>query len=172
MPNTQVSEFGEILLFIVGAIIFIIGGLVTAYLIRPSRPNAEKNTTYECGEDPTGSAWGQFNIRFYIVALIFILFDVEIVFLFPWATVFGNKALIEGTNGLWSWIAIAEMMIFILILVLGLAYAWAKGYLDWVKPQVVKSDFKSMVPDQLYRAVNDRYEEVGSRKTEVESGRF
>jgi NADH-quinone oxidoreductase subunit A len=166
MENSQLSEFGEILLFIVGAIIFIIGGLVTAYLIRPNRPNAEKNTTYECGEDPTGTAWGQFNIRFYIVALIFILFDVEIVFLFPWATVFGNKALIEGTNGMWGWFAIVEMMIFILILVLGLAYAWAKGYLDWIRPQVIKSDFKSLVPDQLYDNVNSRYEKEGRYEKE------
>lgn len=158
MPVTAISGFGEILLFIVGAIIFIVGGLLTAYLIRPNRPNVEKNTSYECGEDPTGTAWGQFNIRFYIIALIFILFDVEIVFLFPWATVFGDKTLVDGTNGLWGWFAIIEMMIFILILALGLAYAWAKGDLDWVKPQIVKPDFKGKVPDHLYEELNRKME--------------
>lgn len=158
MHSTQISDFGEILLFIVGAVIFIIGGLVTAYMIRPSRPNIEKNTSYECGEDPTGTAWGQFNIRFYIIALIFILFDVEIVFLFPWATVFGDKALIDGTGGLWGWFAIVEMMIFIFILALGLAYAWAKGYLDWIRPKVVKPNFTGRVPDHLYEDINRKYE--------------
>lgn len=157
MKTTQLSEFGEILLFIVGAIIFVVGGLITAYLVRPHRPNIEKNTSYECGEDPTGTAWGQFNIRFYVIALIFILFDVEIVFLFPWATVFGNKALIESTNGLWGWFSIFEMMVFVGILVLGLAYAWGKGYLDWVKPPIDKPAFNSKVPEKLYEAINEKY---------------
>ena len=92
----QLTEFGKILLYIIGAILFVGIGLFTAFLIRPNRPNVEKNTNYECGEDPIGLAWGRFNPRFYIVALIFILFDVEIVFLFPWATVFGNKELIDS----------------------------------------------------------------------------
>lgn len=85
------SSFAGILLFIITAIIFVAGGLLASGLLRPSRPNPEKNTSYECGEDPIGSAWGNFNMRFYIVALIFILFEVEIAFLFPWATVFGNE---------------------------------------------------------------------------------
>lgn len=147
----MISDFGTILLFILGALIFLIGGLVTAFLLRPNRPNYEKLTTYECGEDPTGTAWGKFNVRFYVVALIFILFDVELVFLFPWATVFGQKHLIEETQGLWGWFALTEMFIFIFLLALGLAYAWIKGYLDWVKPDVKVSKFKSVVPEELYR---------------------
>lgn len=157
MQTPQLTEFGEILLFIVGGLIFIGGGLVTAYLVRPHRPNIEKNTSYECGEDPTGTAWGQFNIRFYVIALIFILFEVEIVFLFPWATVFGSKELIDATDGLWGWFSIFEMMIFVGILVLGLAYAWAKGFLDWVKPPIEKPTFKSEVPERLYEALNKKY---------------
>ncbi len=161
MQQTQLSEFGVILLFITGAIIFVTIALLTAKIIRPHRPNPEKLTTYECGEDPTGTAWGQFNPRFYIIGLIFILFDVELVFLFPWATVFGRKDLIDQTGGLWGWFALAEMGIFVLILALGLAYAWAKGYLDWVRPQAAHPVFQSAVPDEVYEQVKQDI----SRKT-------
>ena len=157
MKNAQLSAFGEILLFIVGAIAFLLITLLVAYLIRPSRPNEEKLTTYECGEDPTGTAWGQFNPRFYVIALIFILFDVEIVFLFPWATVFGQAELIEQTNGLWGWFSLVEMGIFIAVLALGLAYAWAKGFLDWIKPPATPPSYRSPVPKERYDEVNARY---------------
>lgn len=155
--DTELSGFAIILLFIVGGSMFVTIALLAARMIRPDRPNEEKLTTYECGEDPSGSAWGQFNSRFYIVALIFILFDVEIVFLFPWATVFGQKELIEGTRGVWGWFSLAEMFIFIGILAMGLAYAWAKGFLDWVKPQVSKPVYKSHIPKELYDKVSEKY---------------
>ncbi len=129
----------------------MMGGLLTAWLVRPNRPDSEKLSTYECGEEPTGSAWGQFNIRFYIVALIFVLFDVEIVFLFPWATVFGSKELNAATNGLWGWFALGEMVIFIAILALGLAWAWAKGLLDWVKPKPQVPSSTSPIPKSAYQ---------------------
>jgi len=158
MQNTELSGFGEILLFIIGGISFVLITLVVARLIRPNRPNEEKLTTYESGEDPLGSAWGQFNPRFYVIALIFILFDVEIVFLFPWATVLGQPELIEQTNGTWGWFALAEMLIFVVILALGLAYAWAKGFLDWVKPQTNLAHYDSPVPSEMYRKVNEKYE--------------
>jgi NADH-quinone oxidoreductase subunit A len=157
MQNTQVSEFGSILLFIIGAILFVVIALTVARLIRPNRPNPEKLSSYECGEEAVGSAWGQFNVRFYIVALIFILFDVELVFLFPWATVFGNREMIQATGGLWGWFALAEMFLFVGILVLGLAYAWVKGYLDWVKPEIKVSSFQSKVPKHLYEQINQKY---------------
>jgi NADH-quinone oxidoreductase subunit A len=153
---TQLSEFGEILLYLVGGLVFVLITLTTAFLIRPNRPNEEKLTTYECGEEVVGTAWGKFNIRFYIVALVFILFDVELVFLFPWATVFGQKALIEGTQGLWGWFTMFEMFIFLAILALGLAYVWVKGDLDWVKPQPKTPDFRSKVPRKMYEQVNER----------------
>ncbi|MEM9671515.1 MAG: NADH-quinone oxidoreductase subunit A [Cyclobacteriaceae bacterium] len=158
MQNTELSGFGEILLFIIGGISFVLITLVVARLIRPNRPNEEKLTTYESGEDPLGSAWGQFNPRFYVIALIFILFDVEIVFLFPWATVLGQPELIEQTNGIWGWFALAEMLIFVVILALGLAYAWAKGFLDWVKPQTNLAKYDSPVPSELYQQINKKYE--------------
>ena len=91
----------------------------------------EKLTSYECGEIPEGSAWVKFNVRFYVIALIFIIFDVEVIFLFPWAVVF--QSLTESGFGL---LAFIEMFIFVLILIVGFAYVWVKGDLDWVKMNV------------------------------------
>ena len=122
--DQTLSGFGTVFVFLVLGIVFVAGGYLTARMLRPSRPNPEKNSTYECGEPAVGSAWVKFNIRFYVVALIFIIFDVEVVFLYPWATVF--KPL--GT------FALVEVLIFAGILVVGLVYAWVKGDLDWVRP--------------------------------------
>ncbi len=150
MIQTNLSEFGTLLIFILGAITFAVVGLTASKLLRPNRPNYEKLTTYESGEDTVGNAWGRFNVKFYIVALIFLLFEVEIIYLFPWSVIFGDKALIEGTNWSWAWFAIAEMFVFIFILALGLAYAWRKGYLDWVKPQQKTTEYKSEIPTSVY----------------------
>ena len=95
----MLTDFGYILLFIITGIVFVSFILFVARLIRPSRPNLEKLSTYESGEEPDGNANVRFNMRFYIIALIFVLFDVELIFLFPWATVFGNQHLIEITDG-------------------------------------------------------------------------
>ncbi|MTI23021.1 NADH-quinone oxidoreductase subunit A [Fulvivirga sp. RKSG066] len=158
MEEQQLSEFGTILIFLIGAVVFVMGGLITAYIIRPSRPNDQKLSTYESGEEPLGNAWVRFPVRFYLIAIIFLLFEVEIVFLFPWATVFGNADLIAQTEGTWGWFALIEMVIFILVLALGLAYAWAKGFLEWPKPTVEgEKDFKSPVPRKLYDQINERY---------------
>lgn len=91
-------------------------------LLRPTRPQAQKYINYESGVDPVGSGWGQSNIRYYIFALLFVMFDVEAVFIFPWAT----RLEAYGTFGL------VEMAIFIFILLLGLLYAWRKGVLRWI----------------------------------------
>ena len=97
------------------------------YLLSPRKnKGGDKLTSYECGELPEGSAWVKFNIRFYVIALIFLIFDVEIVFLFPWAVVFQDLGLL----------AFIEAFIFVLILVVGFVYVWAKGDLDWVKMNV------------------------------------
>lgn len=93
-----------------------------ARLIRPSNPYPAKTATYECAEEPIGSSWIQFNNRFYMFALIFVIFDVEVVFLFPWAVAFGQLGLF----------ALVEMGLFILILMFGLFYAWKRGALKWV----------------------------------------
>lgn len=158
----MLSDFAYILLFICGALIFVAIALLTASLIRPDRPNAEKNTSYECGEDPLGTAWGQFNIRFYVVALVFILFEVEVVFLFPWAVVFGRSDLLAATDWAWAWLAMGEMLVFIGVLALGLAYAWGKGFLDWVKPTPQTPTFRSPVPPSAYQAFNQRYQAAAS----------
>ena len=103
--------------------------LIIQHIISPRHnKGGEKLTSYECGEVPEGSAWIQFNVRFYIIALIFLIFDVEVIFLFPWAVVF--KSLTESGFGL---LAFIEMFVFVIILVVGFAYVWVKGDLDWVK---------------------------------------
>ncbi|MBT30034.1 MAG: NADH-quinone oxidoreductase subunit A [Thalassobius sp.] len=153
----MISDFGYILIFIVGSLAFFCVTMLAAYLIRPHRPNEEKETSYECGEEPIGNAWTNFNVRFYVIALIFILFDVEIVFMFPWALIFADASLIEQTEGSWMWFALGEMVLFILILVVGLVYAWKRGFLDWEKPVVTQSNFKSKVPEKLYEDINKKY---------------
>lgn len=157
MQENYFSEFGEVLLFIIGGALFVSISLLISKLIRPNRPNPEKLSTYESGEEPISTAWSQFNIRFYIIALIFILFEVELVFLFPWSTIFANEELIKATNGMWGWFSLVEMVIFILMLALGLAYAWVNGLLDWVKPEQRQSDFRAIVPKQLYDKINNQY---------------
>jgi len=155
--STYFSAFGEVLLFIIVGILFILITLLVSRLIRPDRPNPEKLSTYESGEEPVSTAWTQFNIRFYVIALIFLLFEVEIVFLFPWSTIFADQKLNAATNGAWGWYALIEMVIFIVVLALGLAYAWVNGYLDWVKPDPKPTEYKSNVPAELYSAINEKY---------------
>ncbi len=155
MIESRLSDFGTILIFILGAIIFALVGLFASKVIRPDKPNYEKLTTYESGEDTIGSAWGQFNLKFYIVALIFLLFEVEILYLFPWAIIFGDQELVIQTDWKWAWFALTEMFIFIFILTLGLAYAWRKGYLDWVRPLQKLADYKSGIPRSAYKRYLD-----------------
>ena len=157
MSEHSISNWGQVLLFIVGGLAFVSIALLVSRIIRPSRPNVEKLTTYESGENPVGSPRVQFNVRFYVIALIFILFEVEIVFLFPWATIFSDKELISKTNGAWGWFAMGEMMIFVGLLALGLAYAWKNGHLDWMKSNPQVTDIKSPVPKELYKKINERY---------------
>jgi NADH-quinone oxidoreductase subunit A len=121
------QDFLPIIIF-TGLALALIGlPLALQHLLSP-RHNKEgdKLLSYECGEVPEGSAWVQFNIRFYVIALIFLIFDVEIVFLFPWAVVY--KEL--------GFLAFVEAFLFVLILVIGFVYVWAKGDLDWVKMNV------------------------------------
>jgi NADH-quinone oxidoreductase subunit A len=164
---TSVSIFSQILLFAVGGSLFVVSALLVSRLIRPNRPNVQKLASYESGETPQGPAWIQFNLRFYVLALIFILFEVEIVFLFPWSVVFANKELIDQTDGMWGWYAFTEMLIFILVLALGLAYAWKMGHLDWVKATPRTTDVESPVPSKLYEELNNKYSEHKAPKEKV-----
>jgi len=121
------TEFGKILIFFILGAVFVAGGLIASWILRPNRPYPEKLRPYECGEEPVGNAWVRFNVRFYVIALIFLIFDVEVVFLFPWALVYRELGLF----------AFLEMAVFLLILIVGFAYVWVKGDLDWDKPKPV-----------------------------------
>jgi NADH-quinone oxidoreductase subunit A len=123
----MLTDFGRVFIFFLVGAIFVAGGLVFAWLIRPHRGYPNKLTTYECGEEPIGTSWVRFNIRFYVIALIFLIFDVEVVFLFPWAVVFEKLGVF----------AFVEMLVFLGILAVGYAYVWVNGDLDWDKPTPV-----------------------------------
>jgi len=121
------ADFVSVLVFILFGLFFAGLALGVAWLVRPANPSAAKAVPYECGELPQGSTWVRFNIRYYLIALFFIVFDVEVIFLYPWAVVFKQLFPVAGSLILW------EMVAFISILVIGLAYVWAKGDLNWVK---------------------------------------
>ena len=152
----ELSNYLPMLAFIVGAMAFTIVGLIVSRFIRPNKPNPEKLAPYESGEEPVGDSWGSFSVRFYIVAIIFLLFDVELVFLFPWAKVYTQPDLMKLSNNHWGWYMLAEMMVFIALLGVGLIWAWAKGYLDWVKPIPVVPKVNSPVPSEMYNAFNNK----------------
>jgi NADH-quinone oxidoreductase subunit A len=137
----MLNEFSHVFAYLILSLIFVAGGLVTNMIIRPKNGNTLKLSTYECGEDPVGSSWLKFNIRFYVVALVFILFDVEIVFLFPWALVFKQM----------GWLAVGEMMTFVAILLVGFAYVWMKGDLDWVRPKPYVAQLDDLISRDIPR---------------------
>lgn len=122
-------------------------------LLAPKKPTPEKLTSYECGEEPVGSAWLPFNSRFYVIALVFLLFEVELIFVFPWATVFGQRAINEIDNR-WSKLTLIEMFIFLGILISGLAYVWVKGDLNWIKPRPVPPVSDASIPMSAYERLN------------------
>jgi NADH-quinone oxidoreductase subunit A len=147
---------GTLLVFTVIAIGFVAVNLTLGQLFRPQRPGAEKSTVYECGEPAIGSARVQFDLRFYVVALLFVIFDVEVAFFFPWAVVFGtanrlaDPALVESERALLAdaaaglpadpavasslaWLAFVDILIFFGVLLVGFAYLWRRGDLDWVR---------------------------------------
>ena len=120
-------NFANILVFLIFGALFVCVNIILSRIIQTRNPHPMKLSTYECGELPEGDSWIQFNIRFYVIALAFLIFDVEIVFLFPWAVVFKDLGLF----------AFVEMMVFVFMLLIGLAYLWAKGDLEWDKPRSV-----------------------------------
>ena len=119
MPIIILMAFGTVTLF---------AALLVGRLVRTQVPSTLKEQAYECGEDPVGTAWANFNVRFYVVSLIFIIFDVEGALMFPVASVFRDFVEMgEGT------VVLASFTLFVAILVAGVAYCWSKGDLDWVK---------------------------------------
>jgi NADH-quinone oxidoreductase subunit A len=119
-------DFAAILVFLALAGLFLAATLTVGRVLRPQSPNALKNTIYECGEVPVQQAWFNFNPRFYIVALIFLVFDVEVAFTWPVAAVY-RRWIAEGRGGT----AFAELFAFVAILLVGLAYVWKKRDLEW-----------------------------------------
>ena len=116
------GDYSAVLIFIIAGTCLVLFAFLLARLVRPHNPYQVKNETYESGIPILGKSWVQFNNRFYIIGLIFVIFDVEAVFLFPWAVAY--KSL--------GFFALVEMVIFIAILLVGLVYAWKKGALKWV----------------------------------------
>lgn len=109
-------------LFLLVGLLVPVGAILTAWILGPKKPNPIKQTTYECGIETVGESWVQFKAQYYIFALVFLVFDVETVFLFPWAVKLGALGMF----------AVLEGILFILILIAGLVYAWRKGMLEWV----------------------------------------
>jgi len=123
----------QVLILAIGGVAFLVGAFVASFLLRPRRPNDTKYTTYECGEEPVGSAWFQFPAQFYLIALLFVVFEVEAVYLIPWALKFGDFVHdAAGHNVGTAWFAVVEMAIFLGILLLGWVYALRKGALEWL----------------------------------------
>ena len=121
MLTEFLKDYLSIIIFLFIALGLSVGFIVLNFLFSPKNPDPEKLSAYECGFEAFGDSRMEFDVRFYLVAILFIIFDLEIAFLFPWAISLGNL----GPLGFWS------MMIFLLILTIGFIYEWKKGALDW-----------------------------------------
>jgi len=128
-------DFANVLVFALVSIIFVFAMLGAGWLVRPKAPTRAKSEIYECGEKPIGSAWFNFNPRFYIIALAFVIFEVEIALMLPVVVVY-KRFVREGLGAQ----AFVEILLFIAILAVGLAWVWAKGDLDWIKKLVTPAD--------------------------------
>ena len=120
-PEIFLEDYFSIVLFLLIALVLSCGFILLNFMLSPSRPDPEKLSPYECGFEPFNDSRMEFDVRFYLVAILFIIFDLEIAFLFPWAISLGKI----GIFGFWS------MMIFLLVLTIGFIYEWKKGALDW-----------------------------------------
>jgi len=125
MPSEYIQNYTVILLML-GVVVVLAGAMLAlSWLLGPRRPNARKLSPYECGMTPTGDARQRFSVKFYLVAMVFILFDVEIVFLYPWAIIFHELRMF----------GFVEMLLFLALVLAGFAYLWKKGALDWSKSE-------------------------------------
>ncbi len=116
------NSFALIGLFVIVAVVFPLIALGLAWVLRPKKPNPIKSQTYECGLETYGDTWIQFRVQYYLFALVFVVFDIETIFLYPWAVAYNRLGLF----------ALVEMFVFLAILMVGLAYAWRKGALEWI----------------------------------------
>ncbi len=157
--TSMLGHYATILIFVLVGLAFAGLALGVAKILRPRNPNYAKMTTYECGELPVGSSWVRFNVRFYLVALFFLIFDVEVIFLYPWAAVFKHLYPNPELGALVFW----EMVIFLGILSTGLAYIWVKGDLNWVKKLIERPDSGFAVEDESAVAAGAIEEEVSTQ---------
>src|SRR3954454_3076636 len=133
----------SVTLFVGVGAAFVFVNLVAGAVARPQIPNPEKAAVYECGEPSIGSSWVQFDLRFYIVALVYLIFDVEVALFYPWAVAWGNAAELARKLGMTTFeirqIALVDMLFFFGVLLVGFAYLWRFGYLDWVRSAATTS---------------------------------
>jgi len=121
MIEDFLKDYLSIIIFIFVALVLSIGFIILNFIFSPKNPDPEKLSAYECGFEAFSDSRMEFDVRFYLVAILFIIFDLEIAFLFPWAISLGNL----GSLGFWS------MIIFLFVLTVGFVYEWKKGALDW-----------------------------------------
>jgi NADH-quinone oxidoreductase subunit A len=148
----SISGIYYILIFSGIGLGFIVVTLLISRLISPGRPNPEKNSVYESGEETSGQSWPALSNGYFIIALLFLLFEIEIIFLIPLAIAFGKSA--DSHSAVILWGAITG---FVIILVVGLAYAWINGHLDWMKPAPVKPESSGVVPEERYKEFNKKF---------------
>jgi NADH-quinone oxidoreductase subunit A len=127
-------QFAAVLAFAAVAVLLPFGLLAAFKLLRPSFPSEDKSLIYECGEKPIGRAWFNFNPRFYLVALVFVIFEVDLALTFPVAVVYKDWV---AAGAQFAWVAFVELLLFIAVLVVGLVWVWAHGDLEWVKKLAV-----------------------------------
>jgi NADH-quinone oxidoreductase subunit A len=139
----MIFDFANILVFVLVGAGFVGVSLFLSQIIQPKFPTPEKALIYECGEIPVDNAWINYNLRYYLVAIIFVVFDVEIAFVYPVAIVFKNW-IAEGKGML----AFVELAIFALILFVGLLYVWVKGDLSWFKKIAPREGGRSPTPEE------------------------
>src|SRR4051812_19925190 len=133
----------SVTLFVLFGAAFVLLNMTVGAVARPNVPNPEKSAIYECGEPSIGSSWVQFDLRFYIVALVYLIFDVEVALFYPWAVAYGNAAELGRSIGMsvsdLRGVAIVDMLFFFGVLMVGFAYLWRFGYLDWVRSAATTS---------------------------------
>ena len=159
---SQVVDYSILGVYLLGGICFLVSMFVISKWIQPkeSTNSPSVTTPYECGELPLGSADHLFSIRYYVFALVFVLFEVELLFLLPWATIMGQ--IKESMGSHWAWVAFAEMSLFVGLLLLGWLYAWKRGNLQAIRPLPRPLCMSSKVPGEMYESLNSRYERKSS----------
>jgi NADH-quinone oxidoreductase subunit A len=187
-----------LLIFLAAGLTLLAANLVLGWFVRPDRPTAAKAEVYECGEQPVGPSWIQFDLRFYVVALLFVIFDVELAFFFPWAVVFGSatraadesqpaEVRVEAAKNLQArpaakeappapaaakqlaWVAFADILVFFGVLLVGFAYLWRRGDLEWVRSLAAQGSERASPNEMTGQARSSPSTAVGG-PVEVASG--